>query len=95
MPLYVVETISMFKIKYVVECKSKEHAMDTVSMEEAKEFSQLHINENIIGAREITLEEYDRMNSELDTGYGDGTEYHPESGSPWLGRELITAVKYE
>lgn len=61
MPKYLVETVSMFRIRYVVECESAEHAKDTVSMNEADEFGQLHIDENIIGCREVDDEEAVRL----------------------------------
>ena len=54
MPKYLVETISMFRIRYVIDCESAEHAKDVVSFNEADEFGQKHIDENIIGCREVT-----------------------------------------
>jgi hypothetical protein len=57
MAKYLVETVSMFRIRYVVECESAEHAKDTVSINEADEFGQLHIDENIIGCREVSYDE--------------------------------------
>lgn len=59
--LYLVETVSMFRIRYVVEAKEEEHAMDEVVCkvpEKFMEFSQKHIDECISSAREITEEEY-------------------------------------
>ena len=53
MAKYLVETISTFRIRYVVDCKNKFDAMDTVSMNEANEFGQFHIDENIVGCREV------------------------------------------
>ena len=38
-------------------CTPEEYASDTVVCEEAKEFSQYHIGENIVSTREVTLEE--------------------------------------
>ena len=61
MPKYLVETISMFRIRYVVDCESPEHAKDTVTMNEAEEFSQLHIDEMITSTREIDDSEYLRL----------------------------------
>ena len=58
MPKYLVETISMFRIRYVVECKSAEDAKDTVTINEVDEFSQLHIDEMITSTREIDDAEY-------------------------------------
>lgn len=61
MPKYLVETISMHRIRYVVECESAEHAKDTVTMNEVEEFSQLHIDEMITSTRVIDDAEYIRV----------------------------------
>jgi hypothetical protein len=57
MPKYLVETIDFFRMRYVVECDSLEHAKDAVTMKEVEEFGQLHIDEAIVGCREISDEE--------------------------------------
>jgi hypothetical protein len=58
--LYLVEGISMFHIKFVVRAREAEHAMDEVVCDtgDLKEFSQNHVDFNILGARKITQEEY-------------------------------------
>ena len=61
MPKYLVETISMHRIRYVVDCESAEHAKDTVTMNEVEEFSQLHIDEMITSTRVIDDAEYLRV----------------------------------
>lgn len=61
MPKYLVETISMHRIRYVVECESADQAKDVVTMNEAEEFSQLHLDELITSAREIDDAEYLRL----------------------------------
>lgn len=94
MPLFVVETIQTFRHRYVIDCKSLEHAYDTVAMEEAGEFSQMHLGEQIVTGREITREEFNRMNESLKQ-HGDGTHYRPESGSPWMGEKMIHVVEYD
>lgn len=59
-----VDAVSQFRMRYVVEvpdncnegeypCSPEQWAMDTVTCEEAKEFSQEHIGETIISAREV------------------------------------------
>ena len=57
-----VETVSMFRMRYVVEAKNKEHAMDEVVMgigvDGLREFSQHHIDEVISSCREITDKDY-------------------------------------
>ena len=63
-----VDTISQFRMRYVVEvpdnveegeypCTPEEYAMDTVTCEEAKEFTQYYLGETIVSTREVTLEE--------------------------------------
>lgn len=94
MPLFVVETIHTFRHKYVIDCKSLEHAYDTVAMEEAEEFSQMSLGEQIVTGREITREEFNSMNKALEK-YGDGTYYRPENGSPWMGEKMIHHVEYD
>ena len=61
-----VETVSMFRERYMVEVpvgtdqygKNKvEWALDTVVMEDAKEFSQQHLGQTIVSHRVVTKEE--------------------------------------
>ena len=57
--LYLIETVSIFRHRYVVEAKEASHAEDEVVCNgELEEFSQKHIDENIISTREITPDEY-------------------------------------
>jgi len=63
--LYLVETVSMFRHRYVFEAKEAEHARDEVVMntsgsydDKFQEFSQKHIDECISSVREISIEEY-------------------------------------
>lgn len=63
--LYLVETVSIFRHRYVVEAKEAGHANDEVVMnitgsydDNFDEFSQKHIDECIVTTREITEEEY-------------------------------------
>lgn len=62
--VYMVETVSTFRHRYAVKAKSLEHAYDTVVMNEAEEFHQTHIDENIISGREVSQEEYLKLFSE-------------------------------
>ena len=56
--IYIVEAISMFRMRYAVRCQSAEHATDTVVMQEAEEMSQQHLDEVISSVREVTEAEY-------------------------------------
>ena len=61
---YLVETISMFRLRYVIGAKDATHAEDEVVMNydgTLSEFSQLHIDENITSTREIDNAEYLRL----------------------------------
>lgn len=64
--LVLVETVSMFRMRYVVEVpkgvdnygKDKATwALDTVTMDEAEEFSQEHLGETIVSHRVISKKE--------------------------------------
>lgn len=63
MPKYMVESISMFRMRYVIEAENAEHAKDEVTMNDGRlrEFSQLHLDEVITSTREIDEAEYLRM----------------------------------
>jgi hypothetical protein len=95
MPLFVVDAIQMFRTRYVIECKEAEHAGDTVTMSEAEQFSQMDLGERILTTKEITYEEFRRMNRAMEEGTGDGTSYQAETGSPWMGEKMIHVVNYD
>ena len=65
MPKFVmVDTISMFRMRYVVEvpddvenCTPEVYAMDSVTCEDTREYSQKHLDEVISSCREVTLQE--------------------------------------
>ena len=60
MPMYLVETVSLFRIRYVIETESADHAADEVVMNSGNlsEFSQKHLDEIISSTREIDEAEY-------------------------------------
>jgi hypothetical protein len=59
MELVMVEAVSTFRMRYMVEVpKGKaEWALDTVTMQEAQEFSQEHLGEQIVSHRVVSKEE--------------------------------------
>ena len=87
--LYVVEGISMFHIKFVIRAQKAEHACDEVVMREAglKEFSQNHVDFNILGARKISQDEYLRM-FDKDNAYLSGWTDEQKM-------EMINEIDYE
>jgi len=54
-----VETVSQFRMRYMVEVPAgkKEYALDTVTLNEAKEFSQEHLGETIVSHRVVSNKE--------------------------------------
>jgi hypothetical protein len=64
MPKYLVECVSQYRIRYVVEAKEMSHALDEVvcnsdyAENKWKEFSQMWLGETIVSSREINDDEY-------------------------------------
>ena len=58
-----VETISVFRIRYVIDADEASHAADEVTMNDGnlKEFSQEHLDDVFSSVREIGPKEYIRM----------------------------------
>lgn len=61
MDFYLVETVSVYRMRYVVKAENDEYAKDTVLMNlhdsDFKEFSQLHLDEIISSSRKVTREQ--------------------------------------
>lgn len=71
--LYLVEVMSTFRMRYVVEALEEEHALDEVVANEHntdfKEFSQQHIGNQIFSSRELSakgfMDMFDKDNDYL------------------------------
>lgn len=61
MPLFLVEAVSQFRIRYVVQAEKAEYATDTVVMEEAEEFGQTWLGETITSTRQVSSEELPKL----------------------------------
>ena len=79
--LVIVETISQFRIRYVVELDDNdpnyiaaEEVLYTTKNDTPKEFSQIHLGEFDISSREISKDEYLRMFDEDNAYLKDWTE---------------------
>ena len=76
MPKYLIETISVFRMRYVIEANNASDAKDEVTMNndgQLHEFSQMHVDEMITSTREIDRAEYLRLFDE-DNDYLRGWE---------------------
>lgn len=88
--LFVVDTISTFRQRYVIEAESLEHAYDEVTMcdsgDEAdafEEFSQKWLGETIIDGREIKMKHFNKMLEE------------DKECCAWMGEKLIRKIDYD
>jgi hypothetical protein len=90
MPLYLVDTIVTYRMKYVVEAKELSHAYDEVSMNDGNlyELTQKCLGEHIIDGRQVTTEDINQL---LEQYKND--QY--ELSSHWMGEKLINKIKYE
>lgn len=92
MPIYLVDTISSFRLRYAVEAKSLEHAMDEIVMNEANhqfdDLTQKHLGEQIVDGREVTKEEFDKYVVGLKDDMA-------EMSSHWMGDKMIHKVNYD
>lgn len=94
MPIYLVDTLSTFRLRYAIEANSASDAMDEVVMNEHRsdfdEFSQKHLGFQMIDAQEVTPEELEALVKRYvrdDSG---------ESCPHWMGVEkLVHKVIYD
>jgi RNA-splicing ligase RtcB len=83
--LYLVETTSSFRHRYVVEADSMKAAEDEVTSERAVEWQQKHIGESIDGVKVVTLRQ-------LKTGHY--RKANKTDGSYWLPVEFFIHKGY-
>ena len=81
MSLFVVETVTIFRHYYVIDCLSAEHAEDTVVMQEAAELDQKCLGETIVSSRQITQNDYNVLSK--------------ESVNSHMGDKMIHKVNYD
>lgn len=91
--LFVVETISTFRHRYVIEADSLEHAYDEVTMrnsggeDDFEEVTQKHIGEDIVQGYKISKKKFNKMLKDLEN------DKH-ETSSYWMGDKLIRKIDY-
>jgi hypothetical protein len=88
MPLFEVNTISLFRHKYIIEAKNLEHAYDTVLIDNPESLTQKYLDENIIDGRKIGRKEFERLCNE---SMKDGAEL----SNAHLGTRIIHKVDYD
>jgi hypothetical protein len=89
--LYLVETISMFRMRYVVEARESSHAEDEFVMEigkdSFKEFSQHHMDEVIVSTRQLSATDYMNL--------FDADNDYLKSWSDQEKMSMINTIQYE
>jgi hypothetical protein len=90
--LFLVETVSMFKHRYVIECDDLTHAYDEVTMIDSGNPSDLFesvdqefMDETIFGGREISKKDFDSILKDVE---------QRKTGSFWMGEKLIRKIDY-
>ena len=93
--LYIVDTISTFRHRYVIEAAELEHAYDEVTMIDSgydadsfESVSQRYLGEVIVDGREITKKDFNKMLKDL-------AEDKDEDCSHWMGDKLIRVIDYD
>lgn len=87
MKTYLVEVISQYLVRYVVEAREESHALDEVTIkcelysEDWKEFSQKHIGDTIMSSREVNETEILRV-------FDEDNDYLKE----WAQEEKLTFI---
>ena len=87
MPLFEVNTVSLFRHKYVIEAKNLEHAYDTILCDKPEELTQKHLDEIILDGRKIGRKEFERL---CDESIKDSSEL----SNGYLGTKIIHKVDY-
>lgn len=92
MPIFLINTLSTFRMKYAIEAETLEHAMDELVMTEHDrnfdEVTQRWLGEQIMDAQVVTQEQLQDMLKQL-------VEDKNEMSSHWMGEKLIHKVQYE
>lgn len=92
--LFIVDSISTFRHRYVIEANTLEHAYDEVTMvdsgnpeDEFTEVSQRWLGSTIVDGREISKDEFATLLKTLEADDN-------EMSSCWLGDKLIRKIDY-
>ena len=90
MPLYTIDTILMYRMRYVVEANNPKDASTFIETHQVDEFSQKCLDETVTSVREITQEDFQAMCRDLENNVDP-----VENGSHWMGNDLIHKVDYD
>jgi hypothetical protein len=69
MPIYKIETVSLFKHVYFIEAKELSHALDELLCAEVEETDQVHLDETVFSTKRVSLEEFKESLTDAMNGY--------------------------
>lgn len=95
MPIYLVDTLSTFRLRYAIEANSASDAMDEVVFNEHErlfeEMSQKHLGLQIIDTQEVTPEQLETLVKQYASD-----DNSDELCSHWMGVDkLVHKVNYD
>ena len=92
--LFVIDTISSFRLRYVIEAEELSDALGEItkrgsgnSKYDFEEVSQRYLGESVLDSKEITKEEFTTLLKQCESDKDEMSSY-------WMGEELIHAVEY-
>ena len=92
MPIFLIDTLSTFRMKYAIEAETLEHAYDELVMTEHSrtfdEVTQKWLGEQIVQGQQVSYEELLVLVNNLDKDESELSSY-------WMGDKLIHKVEYE
>ena len=87
MPLFEINTVSLFRNKYVIEAKNLDHAYDAILIDQPEALTQKYLDETITDGRKIGRKEFERL---CQASIDDSAEW----GNTHLGTKIIHKVDY-
>lgn len=87
MPLFEVNTVSLFRHKYIIEAKNLDHAYDTVLVDNPESLTQKYLDETITDGRKIDRKEFEKL-------CNDSVNDSSELSNAYLGTRIIHKVDY-
>jgi len=61
MPLFELDSISIFKHKYIIEADTLDKAINSLGKYNLEELTQKHVSENVIESKKITKKEFNEL----------------------------------
>jgi PhoPQ-activated pathogenicity-related protein len=87
MPLFEINTVSLFRHKYIIHAKNLEHACDAILIDDPEALTQRYLDETITDSRKIDRKEFEKLCQQ-------SIEDSNEWSNAHLGTKIIHKVNY-